>query len=57
MQVRTDWTHELHELREAVHELDGRLAKILVNLDMKCGVHHVDGEESLARELDELGEL
>lgn len=57
MQVRTDWTKEIHELREAVHELDGRLAKILVNLDSKCGVQHVEGEESLAQELDELGEI
>ncbi len=57
MSTRNDWSNELNQLRMAVHELDDRLNRILVNLDSKCGEATHSSEESLARELDELGEL
>ena len=56
MQVRSDWTTELREIRNAVHELDGRLAQILWNLDQKSGVRPDSDVQSAAVEFDELGE-
>ncbi len=55
MHLNEDWFSELKELRDAVHELDGRISEILGNLNNKCSVNTAT-EVNAAQEFDELGE-
>jgi hypothetical protein len=54
----TNWTTELKNLKDAVEKLDGRLERLLNDLDSECGLAFA-GDAALDAdpgELDELGE-
>ncbi len=57
MSTQTDWRQELVQLRAVLRQLQDRLSRILRNFDSTRGDGTYDNEESLTRELDEMGEL
>ena len=57
MSTQTDRRQELVQLRAALRQLQNQLSRILRNFDSTYGDSTYGNEESLTRELDEMGEL